>query len=168
MTVSELHEHYYIVYNKNSNKQYIEHTIWCIREPFIRPGLRAVDLPHHPRGARRPPLGAPERRARRDRSVHAGPGGHQGRGSGEPAPCPTGVTEVLAQFDGIRSASVRTGVKDVLILVANSEIRSVYLRQVLENRSCQLSRPRENEFATSIRTSFTSVGSEANRVAILS
>jgi hypothetical protein len=38
----------------------------------------------------------------------------------------------------------------MLILVANSEIRSGSLRQVLENRSCQLGRPRENEFATSI------------------
>jgi hypothetical protein len=41
-------------------------------------------------------------------------------------------------------------VKEVLILVANSEICSGSLREVLENRSCQLGRPRENEFATSI------------------
>jgi hypothetical protein len=38
----------------------------------------------------------------------------------------------------------------ILILLAKSAIRSSYLRQVLENRSCQLGLPRENEFATSI------------------
>jgi hypothetical protein len=41
--------------------------------------------------------------------------------------------------------------------VANSEISSIYLRQVLENLGCQLGQPSENEFATSISTSFTSV-----------
>jgi hypothetical protein len=44
-----------------------------------------------------------------------------------------------------------------LILVANSEICSGSLREVLENRSCQLGRPRENEFATSILVGFRPV-----------
>jgi hypothetical protein len=45
-----------------------------------------------------------------------------------------------------------------LILVANSEICSGSLREVLENRSRQLGRPRENEFATSILVGFGPAG----------
>jgi hypothetical protein len=41
-------------------------------------------------------MGAPERRSQRDLSVHAAPGGHQGRGVGEPAEFPTDVQDVLA------------------------------------------------------------------------
>ena len=41
-----------------------------------------------------------------------------------------------------------------LILVANSEIRSIDLQQVLENLGCQLGQPSENEFATSISVGF--------------
>ena len=54
-----------------------------------------------------------------------------------------------------RSASFRTDVNNVLILVANSEIRSIDRQQVLETPGCQLGQHSENEFATSINERVT-------------